>query len=211
MPKKDWVNVAIFIEGPSGVAAVISTNHSKEGAGYSMWPEPPRSEKRPGVWKQVPTTDQKGVLCLQRTGATLRFLVGSGADGALRELGTVEYGAGSVENIEVPCGRCRRRLRLWKSRGTRPSLKPTRSSAPEPALSMFGPCACMSLAFLACWRSRRRLLYWKTRQKKPAAPPPAPGNKIAPLEPRLYTGLFTVPAFCLAPVPILTRSVSEVK
>ncbi|MGO8753329.1 MAG: hypothetical protein ACLQNE_45920 [Thermoguttaceae bacterium] len=176
MPKKDWVNVAIFIEGPSGVAAVMRTNHSKEGAGYSMWSEPPRSEKRPGVWKQVPTTDQKGVLCLQRTGATLRFLVGSGADGALRELGTVEYGAGSVENIEfrvvVPETASPVEVAWDKTVIEADKI----IGAPKPALSMFGPRAWMSLAFLAC-AVGGGFLYWKTRQKKPAAPPPAPGTK----------------------------------
>ena len=209
MPKKDWVNVAIFIEGPSGVAAVMRTNHSKEGAGYSMWSEPPRSEKRPGVWKQVPTTDQKGVLCLQRTGATLRFLVGSGADGALRELGTVEYGAGSVENIEfrvvVPETASPVEVAWDKTVIEADKI----IGAPKPALSMFGPApGCR----LPSWRAQSAEASCTGRRDRRNRPPrpPLPGQNSAVGAPALYR-IIHGPGVLSAHCPILTRSVSEVK
>ncbi len=173
MPKKDWVNVEIFVEGPNGAAAVIRTNHSKEGVGYSMWSEPPRSEKRPGVWKQVPTKDQKGVLCLQRAGATLRFLAGGGDGGALRELGTFAYGTGPVEKVTFrvvvpetasPANVAWDKIVIEADKIT---------EAPRPALSMFGRRAWMFLAFLAC-AGGGGFWYWKLRKKKPAAPPSKP-------------------------------------
>jgi hypothetical protein len=95
MPKKEWINVTIFIEGADGAAAVFRTNHSKVGSGYALWHEA-ADKTRPGAWKQVATKDTKGTLRLKRSGDQLRFLFGGPAESAPRELGAISYGTSSI-------------------------------------------------------------------------------------------------------------------
>lgn len=97
-PKNDWLNMEIFVEGAAGAAAVIRTNHAKEGSGYSLWYEA-AGPKPAGAWKQVKTTDRSGTLRLERTGEELRFMVAGAGEKTFRELGRVGYGAGSITAV----------------------------------------------------------------------------------------------------------------
>jgi hypothetical protein len=98
MPKKEWINLEVYIESADGPAAVIRTNHAKEGSGYTLWHEP-ADKKNSGAWKQIATKDIKGTLRLKRSGERLQFFVGGPAGDALRELGTISYGTSPVSAL----------------------------------------------------------------------------------------------------------------
>lgn len=109
-PKTGWINIQIFIDSAAGPAAVMRTNHSAEGPGYSLWWEPVQ-EGVAGAWMQEPTKSVKGALRLTRRGEALRFLYADNVDRSLSErdaadagfveIGSVKYGSLPVTHIEL--------------------------------------------------------------------------------------------------------------
>ncbi len=95
MPKKEWINLTICIEGADGAAVVMRSNHSKEGSGYALWHEA-ADKTRPGAWKQIATKDTRGTLRLKRSGDQLQFLVAGPAETTSRELGAITYGTSPI-------------------------------------------------------------------------------------------------------------------
>ncbi len=98
-PAREWLNAEIFVEGPDGAAAVIRTDHSQEGSGYTMWFEPAPEREADGTWKQVATSDQLGKLRLERTGDQLDFQVAGPGEVDFRTLGTVPFGTGPITKL----------------------------------------------------------------------------------------------------------------
>ncbi len=98
-PAREWLNAEIFVEGPDGAAAVIRTDHSQEGSGYTMWFEPAPEREARGAWRQVATSDQVGKLRLERTGGQLDFQVAGPGEVDFRTLGRVPFGTGPITKL----------------------------------------------------------------------------------------------------------------
>ncbi len=97
-PAEEWVNLSIFIQGPSGMAAMTRTNHSKSGDGYSIWFQPSKESKAKGTASSVPTSDRAGTLRLARLGTELYFYA-SARDRPLKEIGKIEYGDQPIDLV----------------------------------------------------------------------------------------------------------------
>jgi hypothetical protein len=188
-PKSEWINIQVFIDGAGGPAAVIRTNNSTAGSGYSLWWEPHR-EGAKGGWAHEPTESLKGTLRLTRVGETLRFWYAENVVPSLRdgdptdavatladtdpadegfvEIGSAKYGADAITSVE-----------LWVSVPELPSpvdvtfdnlvVSADRIRDPSvPAPSAVGPrgayrliaAGCAGVLAIAAW------LTWRSRSKR---------------------------------------------
>jgi hypothetical protein len=97
-PAKEWVNLSIFIIGPDGMAAMIRTNNSASGEGYSIWFQPWEGSKAKGIAKNEPTQDKAGTLRLARIGKQLWFYA-SARGQPHKEIGNVEFGDRPIDTV----------------------------------------------------------------------------------------------------------------
>ena len=97
-PKRQSINVEIYVEGPDGAASVMRTNHAQAGSGNSFWYGPADS-KRQGAWKQVATNETSGWLRLKRLGGELQFFVSGPGAANFRPLGAVDFGTAPITNV----------------------------------------------------------------------------------------------------------------
>jgi hypothetical protein len=168
-PEKEWINIEIFIEGSDGRAAVIRSNHAKEGSGYSLWYEPASAQKADGAWKQVAAEDASGSLCLERTADRLRFQIAGPADQELRELGSVAFGkeaiTGLAFRVVVPETRFPVEVSFDSIRVEADRLV----EPPRPSGSMFGRAAWFWAIVLLLIAGAAAVWYWKSR--------PSPANR----------------------------------
>jgi hypothetical protein len=95
-PKKDWINVEIFVEGPDGSAAVIRNNNARGRSGYCLWYGPPPHSDHPGAYAQVAADDRSGTLRLKRSGEQLEFFFAGPGSAGFRQLGAVDFGTAPI-------------------------------------------------------------------------------------------------------------------
>jgi hypothetical protein len=97
-PAKEWVNLSIFIMGPDGMAAMIRTNNSSSGDGYSLWFQPSAGSKAKGTGMNVPTTDRSGKLRLARIGKQVTYYAAA-LGKSFKEIGAVDFGDRPIDLI----------------------------------------------------------------------------------------------------------------
>ena len=97
-PQKEWINVAILVEGAGGKAAVYRTNHFKSGQGNSAWTESGEGPEKRVFWVHKPTKDSRGTLHLVRTGSQLIFET-AGPEGKFQKIATREFGKAPVDTV----------------------------------------------------------------------------------------------------------------
>jgi hypothetical protein len=97
-PAKEWVNLSIFIMGPDGMAAMIRTNNSSSGDGYSIWFQPSAGSKAKFTAMNVPTTDKSGKLRLARLGKQLIFYAASSGK-SFKEIGAADFGDHPIDLV----------------------------------------------------------------------------------------------------------------
>ena len=97
-PQKEWINVAILVEGAGGKAAVYRTNHFKSGQGNAAWAESGEGKEKRVFAVQKPTEDSRGTLRLTRTGSQLIFET-AGPSGKFQKIATREFGKAPVDTV----------------------------------------------------------------------------------------------------------------
>lgn len=98
--KNGNLQVAIFVSGPDGHAAVMRAIYHQLGHGYSVWYEP-TDKSRPGHWENHPTSSMSGRLRIRRLEKELVLEAHCSGESKAINIGRVPFGNGPIDHLEI--------------------------------------------------------------------------------------------------------------
>lgn len=98
--KSGNLQVAIFVSGRDGHAAVMRAFYKDLGHGYSVWYEP-MDKTNTGHWENHVTTSNAGRIRIRRRGTELAFESQGTGEKNAKPIGRLQFGDGPIDTLEI--------------------------------------------------------------------------------------------------------------